>query len=157
VRSLLNATTGLIMLSAGQHGDAMAVWSRADGSAGEDRLPDVRDAITSRGRESPGGVLVSLKTASEAERLALKARGASDVRAVPLRFRSFVQGHLELWDPQGALRSFTLDDLRFLENLASHLAAGIENQQLVDQLRHEVYHDRLTGLPNRERFVLAVD
>jgi diguanylate cyclase (GGDEF)-like protein len=158
VRGLLNTNTGLLVVSAGSPASSVAVWARAeDAEESAGYVPDLADPIVARCRSGASGVLVRAKSATDAERAALESRGAVEVIAVPLRFRSFGQGHLELWDPQGALRSFTADDLRFLENLASHLAAGIENEQLLDQMRHEAYHDRLTGLPNRARFVQAVD
>jgi diguanylate cyclase (GGDEF)-like protein len=58
--------------------------------------------------------------------------------------------------------SFLGDDLRLLEMVASQAAAALENGQLEqslaelsrlkEQLRHQAYHDSLTGLPKRALF-----
>jgi diguanylate cyclase (GGDEF)-like protein len=156
-RELLNATTGVIVLSSGSSSDAAVVWSHAEEASGAVLPSWSDDPIVKRCMADTRAIRVLSRTAPEEERAALQVRGAEDVLAVAFRFHSAVRGHLELWDPQGALSSFTDDDLRFLENLASHLAAAIENERLVNELRHAAYHDRLTGLPNRERFTQAVD
>ncbi|HKG56931.1 MAG TPA: EAL domain-containing protein, partial [Candidatus Limnocylindrales bacterium] len=63
--------------------------------------------------------------------------------------------------------SFLGDDLRLLEMIANQAAAALENGQLEqslaelsrlkEQLRHQAYHDSLTGLPNRALFTERVD
>ncbi len=63
--------------------------------------------------------------------------------------------------------SFLGDDLRLLEMIANQAAAALENGQLEqslaelsrlkEQLRHQAYHDSLTGLPNRALFTEQVD
>jgi diguanylate cyclase (GGDEF)-like protein len=63
--------------------------------------------------------------------------------------------------------SFLGDDLRLLEMVANQAAAALENGQLEqslselsrlkEQLRHQAYHDSLTGLPNRALFTEQVD
>ena len=63
--------------------------------------------------------------------------------------------------------SFTEDDLRLLETLANQAAAALENGQLEqslaelsrlkEELRHQAYHDPLTGLGNRSLFAEQVD
>jgi diguanylate cyclase (GGDEF)-like protein len=63
--------------------------------------------------------------------------------------------------------SFLGDDLRLLEMVASQAAAALENGQLEqslaelsrlkEQLRHQAYHDSLTGLPNRALFTEQVE
>ena len=63
--------------------------------------------------------------------------------------------------------SFLGDDLRLLEMVANQAAAALENGQLEqslaelsrlkEQLRHQAYHDSLTGLPNRAMFTEQVD
>lgn len=88
---------------------------------------------------------------------ALDARGSDEVMAVPLRVNRGLIGFLEVHDRLGQMTTFTQDDLRLLRNFASHLTSALENQQLVERLRHEARHDRLTGLPNREWFTLSVD
>ena len=63
--------------------------------------------------------------------------------------------------------TFDGDDLRLLETLANQAAVALENGQLEqslaelsrlkEQLRHQAYHDPLTGLANRALFVEQVD
>ena len=61
---------------------------------------------------------------------------------------------------------FSEDDLRLLETLANQAAVALENghleqslaelSRLKEQLRHQAYHDPLTGLPNRTLFLEKV-
>ena len=61
---------------------------------------------------------------------------------------------------------FSDDDLRLLETLANQAAVALENghleqslaelSRLKEQLRHQAYHDPLTGLPNRTLFLEKV-
>ena len=63
--------------------------------------------------------------------------------------------------------SFDDDDLRLLETLANQAAVALENGQLEqslaelsrlkEELRHQAYHDPLTGLANRSLFVEQVE
>jgi diguanylate cyclase (GGDEF)-like protein len=63
--------------------------------------------------------------------------------------------------------SFGRDDLRLLETLANQAAVALENGQLEqslaelsrlkEELRHQAYHDPLTGLANRSMFAEQVD
>ena len=63
--------------------------------------------------------------------------------------------------------SFDGEDLRLLETLANQAAVALENGQLEqslaelsrlkEQLRHQAYHDPLTGLANRAMFAEQVD
>ena len=62
--------------------------------------------------------------------------------------------------------TFGDDDLRLLETLANQTAVALENghleqslaelSRLKEQLRHQAYHDPLTGLPNRTLFLETV-
>jgi diguanylate cyclase (GGDEF)-like protein len=101
--------------------------------------------------------IVARDTADPRLRNELTARGISEAIVAPLRTGDQVLGTLELTDRQGQLASFGDDDTRLLDSLAAHLTGAIENQQLLDRLRHAAYHDRLTGLPNRGRLSQAID
>jgi len=62
---------------------------------------------------------------------------------------------------------FQADDLRLLEMVANQAAIALENgrleqsltelSKLKEQLRHQAYHDSLTGLPNRAMFIERID
>ncbi len=62
---------------------------------------------------------------------------------------------------------FQNDDLRLLEMVANQAAIALENgrleqsltelSNLKEQLRHQAYHDSLTGLPNRAMFIERID
>jgi diguanylate cyclase (GGDEF)-like protein len=155
VREAVNATTAYLSVSA-EGGGSLTVWSHADGDEHEVQI-DGTDPLVARCLSAGHGIRLTQKSATATDRIALERRGAREVVATPLRFRTPLTGHVELWDRQNSQATFSDEDVRFVESLASHLAAAIENERLVDQLRHEAYHDRLTGLPNRARFVQAVD
>ncbi|BBH65977.1 bifunctional diguanylate cyclase/phosphodiesterase [Actinoplanes sp. OR16] len=87
---------------------------------------------------------------------ALREAGMKDVLVVPLRSGSAMIGTLEVVNRLGESRSFQDSDMQVLETIAAHTAAAVENSRLVDRLRHDAYHDRLTGMPNRRRIVDAL-
>ncbi len=67
----------------------------------------------------------------------------------------------------GDVSSFTVDDLQLFETVANHAAMALENGQLErslaqlsslkEELRHQAYHDPLTGLANRALFTDHVE
>ncbi|BAL85803.1 putative cGMP-specific phosphodiesterase [Actinoplanes missouriensis 431] len=89
-------------------------------------------------------------------RAELRSTRAKDVLVVPLRSGQTVIGTLEVVNRLGESRSFRDSDVQVLETIAAHAAATVENSRLVDRLRHDAYHDRLTGMPNRRRIVDAL-
>ena len=88
-----------------------------------------------------------------------------EVMLTPLRVESEVRGVLLVGDRADAER-FRTEHLRLLETYAGHAGVLIENDrleesvteltELKDQLRHQAYHDALTGLPNRMLFAERV-
>jgi diguanylate cyclase (GGDEF)-like protein len=85
----------------------------------------------------------------------------------PLRGESGLIGSMMIANRLTEGTSFEDDDLRLLETLANQAAVALENGQLEqslaelsrlkEQLRHQAYHDPLTGLANRTLFGEQVD
>ena len=85
----------------------------------------------------------------------------------PLVGEHGVFGALTIINRLGEGTSFEPDDLRLLETVANQAAVALENGQLEqslhelsrlkEELRHQAFHDSLTGLPNRPAFVDEVE
>ena len=85
------------------------------------------------------------------------AHPRGDGRAARRRGRRL--GALTIINRLGEGTNFEPDDLRLLETVANQAAVALENGQLEqslhelsrlkEELRHQAYHDSLTGLPNR--------
>ena len=83
----------------------------------------------------------------------------------PLRVESEIRGVLLVGDRANAER-FRTEHVRLVETYAGHAGVLIENDrleeslsqvtELKDQLRHQAFHDALTGLPNRTLFAERV-
>jgi diguanylate cyclase (GGDEF)-like protein len=56
----------------------------------------------------------------------------------------------------GGQLTFRTADVQVLETIAAHAAVAVENSRLVERLRYDAYHDRLTALPNRRRITDAL-
>ena len=80
---------------------------------------------------------------------ALLARKAWDVLVVPLRSGDRDRGYLEVRDRLSRWGRFRDQDLQLLETLSGHVATALDNLRLLETLRHEAYHDAVTGLHNR--------
>ena len=80
---------------------------------------------------------------------ALAARDAWDVLVVPLRSGDQDSGYLEVRDRRSRWGRFSDEDLQLLQTLGGHVATALDNKRLVERLRHEAYHDSVTGLRNR--------
>ncbi|SNY52009.1 putative bifunctional diguanylate cyclase/phosphodiesterase [Paractinoplanes atraurantiacus] len=93
---------------------------------------------------------------SEQLRQALRDTKVKDVIVVPLRSGHTPIGSLEVINRLGDTRTFRPADVQVLETIAAHVAVAVENTRLVDRLRYDAYHDRLTGLPNRRRITDAL-
>lgn len=156
LREVFNATSVHLYLEAAEPTERLGLMLGESGVAGSSTWQ--RDTLHTRLASGRGGLLVTRKAPEDhALYSALAERKADEVMAVCLRTSKAVLGFLELHDRQGQVTFFSTEDLRLLDNLVSHLTAALENQQLVERLRHDAYHDRLTGLPNRERLAAALD
>ncbi|HEV2779769.1 MAG TPA: EAL domain-containing protein [Actinophytocola sp.] len=85
-------------------------------------------------------------------RQSLMRRGVDEALVVPLRSANHLLGFVEVHDKLSRWRGFGQADLRMIGTTASHLATAIDNRRLLATLRHDAYHDPLTGLLNRPGF-----
>jgi diguanylate cyclase (GGDEF)-like protein len=86
----------------------------------------------------------------------LREAGRKDVIVVPLRSGQATVGSLEVVNRLGDTLTFRAADVQILETIAAHAAVAVENSRLVERLRYDAYHDRLTSLPNRRRITDAL-
>jgi diguanylate cyclase (GGDEF)-like protein len=89
-------------------------------------------------------------------RSVLRGAGRKDVIVVPLRSGQTTVGSLEVVNRLGDTLTFRAADVQVLETVAAHAAVAVENSRLVERLRYDAYHDRLTALPNRRRITDAL-
>ncbi len=85
-------------------------------------------------------------------RQSLIRRNATEALVVPLRSASHLLGVVEAHDRQSRWRGFGTADMRLIGTMASHLATALDNRRLLSRLRHDAYHDPLTGMLNRPGF-----
>src|ERR671919_199378 len=96
----------------------------------------------------------------------LAERGINQAVVAPLQGGDRVAGILVVADRLGDVSTFGQDDVKLLETLANHVSVALENGRLGDslsqltrlkeELRHQAFHDHLTGLPNRTLFTERV-
>src|SRR4029450_10453578 len=89
-------------------------------------------------------------------RYALRDADLKDIIVVPLRSGQTTIGSLEVVNRLGGQLTFRTADVQVLETIAAHAAVAVENSRLVERLRYDAYHDRLTALPNRRRITDAL-
>jgi diguanylate cyclase (GGDEF)-like protein len=130
--------------------------ARAEGHGLVD-LAGTPDVLRRRVLESGETIAIGPAIGDETIRAALRQMGTKDVIAVPLRAGSAVIGCLEVAGRLGDSYAFGEGDVRLLEAIAAHAAVAVENNRLVDRLRHDAHHDGLTNLPNRRRITAALD
>jgi diguanylate cyclase (GGDEF)-like protein len=119
---------------------------------------DPDDAIRRRSVASTTGpVLLSVGRSSPEERAALERRGVREVIGAPVTTAAGEPGYLEVCDRQSDIISFGDGDRGALASMLTHVNAAIRQQQLLSQIRYDADHDRLTGLPNRQRLALEID
>lgn len=90
-------------------------------------------------------------------RQVLRGEAAQEAIIAALPGPSGVAGALIATHRIGQVRGFRRRDLLLLETLARHAGAAMTKLGLVQQLRHDVAHDRLTGLLNREGLTTALN
>lgn len=97
----------------------------------------------------------------------MERRDYREIVASPLRGETRIIGYVLIADRIGEVASFTDTESRLFATLAGHVSVSLENNrlertldeltELKDELRHQAYHDTLTGLPNRALFSLRLD
>ena len=93
--------------------------------------------------------------------------GVRQAMVAPLRGESGLIGAVTIANRMTEGTSFVEEDLRLLETIANQAAVALENghleqslaelSRLKEQLRHQAYHDPLTGLANRSLLVERVE
>ncbi|GAA2330186.1 EAL domain-containing protein [Saccharopolyspora halophila] len=153
IQEQLNATRVVLRLRLDPGGEVITLV------AGEPMLDPAVRAAPSALRDDPllqlpGSHVRSFRSleAPEEVRRALRQRGAYEALVVPLRGASTLLGAVEVHDRVSRWRGFGRADVRLLHTLASHLATAMDNRRLLARLRHDAYHDPLTGLLNRTGF-----
>jgi diguanylate cyclase (GGDEF)-like protein len=153
IREQLNATRVVLRLRLDPRGEVITlVAGEAMPDAAVQAAPDaLRDDPL---LQLPGSHVRSFRTleAPEEVRRALRQRGAYEALVAPLRGASQLLGAVEVHDRVSRWRGFGRADVRLLHTLASHLATAMDNRRLLARLRHDAYHDPLTGLLNRTGF-----
>ncbi|WP_222271781.1 diguanylate cyclase domain-containing protein, partial [Modestobacter marinus] len=107
--------------------------------------------------EADGPVLFSAARADTGELAALARRGAREVLGAPVTTAAGEPGYLEVCDRRSDIVTFASGDRGALDSMLTHVNAAIRQQQLLSQIRHDADHDRLTGLPNRQRLAVEID
>jgi diguanylate cyclase (GGDEF)-like protein len=163
-RRLLHADLAWIgLLPKTPSGRTLVAWADERGvspMAGRTLTPVQRAALEAATR-SDGGLLVSPGRPPGLEGM-FRELGLRRGMLAPLRGETGVIGVLLVGDRDDDRGTFTAEHLRVLEAYAGHASVLIENDRLErsleevtalkEQLRHQAYHDALTGLPNRVLF-----
>ncbi|MCZ2816927.1 putative bifunctional diguanylate cyclase/phosphodiesterase [Modestobacter sp. VKM Ac-2984] len=160
VRELLNANRVALWLPPYLDEGPQLVVDAADGDvAWYDGPGDPDDLIRRRAlaAEASGPLLLSAVRADPQELVALNRRGAREVLGAPVVTAAGEPGYLEVCDRRSDVVTFADGDRSALESMLTHVNAAIRQQQLLSQIRHDGDHDRLTGLPNRQRLGGEID
>jgi diguanylate cyclase (GGDEF)-like protein len=156
VRALMRSEYATLWLPAQGRHPELLLSARVD----DDGLLDISPtpaAIRERVITGQRAVAVGAQFDDTADlRPALRAADVKDVVAVPLRSGQATIGSLEVVNRLGDILTFRAADVQVLETIAAHAAVAVENSRLVERLRYDAYHDRLTALPNRRRIVDAL-
>jgi diguanylate cyclase (GGDEF)-like protein len=158
VRELLNADRVALWLPPYLDEEPRLVVAAENGAVWYDGPGDPDDVFRRRAVSSTDGpLLVSLSRADPEEIAALGRRGVSDLLGAPVSTAAGEPGYLEVCDRRSDIVSFADNDRAALDSMLTHVNAAIRHQQLLTQIRYDADHDRLTGLPNRQRLAAEID
>jgi diguanylate cyclase (GGDEF)-like protein len=158
VRELLNADRVALWLPPYLDEEPRLVVVAENGAVWYDGPGDPDDLFRRRALESTDGpVRVSLSRADDEEAAALSRRGVSDLLGAAVMTAAGEPGYLEVCDRRSDIISFADSDSAALDSMLTHVNAAIRHQQLLTQIRYDADHDRLTGLPNRQRLAAEID
>ena len=82
----------------------------------------------------------------------LTQEGLEDAIVTALHGTDRIFGMVLVGNRLGDAVTFSQDDRRLFETFASHAGALLENDRVKSQLRHQAFHDSLTGFANRLLF-----
>ncbi|WP_243737426.1 putative bifunctional diguanylate cyclase/phosphodiesterase [Blastococcus xanthinilyticus] len=157
VQELLNAERVALWLPPYLDEEPRLVVVTEGGAAWYDGPGDPDDVLRRRAVASAGAVHVSAGRADEAESAALARRGVAEVLGAPVTTAAGEPGYLEVCDRRSDAVSFGSRERGALESMLTHVNAAIRQQQLLTRIRYDADHDRLTGLPNRQRLAAEID
>ena len=167
-RTMFRAETAWIALV--PPGDDSVLIRSAVGAGGDVTLMEPVAAgsmrsLLDRFRTGKSSLLLNAPTEPDLREF-LEANGMRDAMVAALRGETRVVGLIILGNRIGELASFDHEDVRLFETLANHASIALENgrlgqslvhmQELERQLKHQAFHDPLTGLANRSLFAKRV-
>jgi diguanylate cyclase (GGDEF)-like protein len=157
LRELLNAERVAMWLPAYLDEAPRLVVATESGGVWYDGPGDPDDVFRRAVTAAGGPILVSAGRADEDEAAGLARRGVSELLAAPLTTAAGEPGYLEICDRSSDVVSFADSDRAAMDSMLTHVNAAIRHQQLLTQIRYDADHDRLTGLPNRQRLAAEID
>ncbi|WP_156926096.1 putative bifunctional diguanylate cyclase/phosphodiesterase [Glycomyces arizonensis] len=156
LREILSAESATVWVPAGGRYPEIRLTSSVDDHGLTD-LDPVPGSLQRSVIDTKEPLLVDLRHGSRRQRDELESAGLRCAILVPLRSGDDVYGCLSVADRIGGeLSVFGPVDLQLLETVAAHVSVAVDNTRLIDQLRHDAYHDPLTGLANRRRSLEAL-
>jgi diguanylate cyclase (GGDEF)-like protein len=131
---------------------ALRAMLRRDDFAETDRRLDITllDELIPFAIEEQRGVRLTAREASMPT--VLSTRHLKDAMFIALRSESRIIGTMLVGNRLGDLNTFNAEDLTLFETLAVQASVAFENGRLEDRLKHQAFHDPLTGLANRALF-----
>ncbi|MGY1718598.1 MULTISPECIES: putative bifunctional diguanylate cyclase/phosphodiesterase [unclassified Blastococcus] len=157
VQELLNAERVALWLPPYLDEGPRLVVATEGGADWYDGPGDPDDVLRRRAVASAGAIHVAAGRADEVEAAALARRGVAELLAAPVTTAAGEPGYLEVCDRRSDAVSFGSSERGALESMLTHINAAIRQQQLLTRIRFDADHDRLTGLPNRQRLAAEIE